>query len=87
MRLGTASMVQEGSTFLFADKINAKKVAKSNNIARAVCDYLIYMDNNPRKALEIALEANANTKNADWWWKARMGKCYFKVYIYIYIYI
>jgi tetratricopeptide repeat protein 8 len=48
-------------------------------ILKAVCDYLIYFENNPRKALEIAAEAQIVGAKNDWWWKARLGKCYFKV--------
>jgi len=35
------------------------------------------------KALEIAAEATALSNYNDWWWKERLGKCYFMVHNYI----
>ncbi len=40
-----------------ADKLNAKNVAKKRHIAKAVVDYLIYVEANYRRALDIASEA------------------------------
>ena len=40
-----------------ADKLNAKNVAKKHHIAKAVVDYLIYVESNFRRALDIASEA------------------------------
>lgn len=62
-----------------ADKINAKNVAKKKHIAKAVVDYLIYVESNFRRALDIAAEATIVVNYEDWWWKARIGKCYFKM--------
>lgn len=62
-----------------ADKINAKNVAKKKHIAKALVDYLIYVESNFRRALEIASEATAIAGYNDWWWKARIGKCQFKM--------
>jgi tetratricopeptide repeat protein 8 len=58
-----------------ADKLNAKNVAKKRHIAKAVVDYLIYVESNFRRALEIASEATAIAGFNDWWWKSRIGKC------------
>ena len=62
-----------------ADKLNAKNVAKKRHIAKAVVDYLIYVESNFRRALDIASEATHLTNYEDWWWKARIGKCQFKM--------
>lgn len=62
-----------------ADKLNAKNVAKKRHIAKAVVDYLIYVESNFRRALDIASEATHNTNYEDWWWKSRIGKCQFKM--------
>lgn len=40
-----------------ADKLNSKNVAKKKQIAKAVVDYLIYVEGNFRRALDIAAEA------------------------------
>ena len=49
---------------------------------QALCDYLLYTLNNPRKALELAAEATRVVEYKDWWWKARLGKCYYKLGMY-----
>lgn len=48
-------------------------------LLQALCDYLLYHDHNPRKALELAAEATRVVDFKDWWWKARLGKCYYKL--------
>ena len=48
-------------------------------MAKAICDYLIYVEGNFRRALDIAAEALVLSQYSDWWWKARLGKCYFKL--------
>ena len=48
-------------------------------MAKAVVDYLIYVESNFRRALDIAAEATELCRGDDWWWKARIGKCQFKM--------
>ena len=51
--------------FLQIDKLDMKKMAKKvyyiyhyqGPIAKALCNYLLYVENNPKKALELASEA------------------------------
>lgn len=31
------------------------------------------------QALDLAAEATALKEFKDWWWKARLGKCYYKL--------
>jgi len=31
------------------------------------------------KALELAAECTAEEKYEDWWWKERLGKCYYQL--------
>jgi tetratricopeptide repeat protein 8 len=71
--------MQSGPQFIMADKLNAKNVAKRKHIAKAIVDYLIYVESNYRRALDIASEATIQTNYQDWWWKARIGKCQFKM--------
>ena len=49
--------MQSGPQFLMADKLNAKNVAKKRHMAKAIVDYLIYVECNYRRALDIASEA------------------------------
>ena len=44
-------------------------------MARAIVDYLIYVESNYRMALDIASESTVLSNFEDWWWKARIGKC------------
>ena len=68
-----------GGAFIMADKLNAKNIVKKKHVAKAICDYLIYVENNFRRALDIAAEATAACNYTDWWWKERVGKCQFKM--------
>ena len=71
--------MQQGETFLAADKIEPKRLVKKKHVAKAVVDYLIYVESNFRRALDIAAEGTISTNYSDWWWKARIGKCQFKM--------
>lgn len=65
--------------FIDAGKIIPKNIIKKKHIAKAVVDYLIYVESNFRRALDIASEGTAATNYEDWWWKSRVGKCQFKM--------
>lgn len=88
----------------------------SVNNDQHLCDFLLYHDHNPRKALELAAEATMAVRHTrawhatrllvglvelilggllcvraapppqadfkDWWWKARLGKCYYQLGLY-----
>ena len=82
IRLGTASLSQAGGQFLIAEKLNMKQLATKKGISKAVCDYLIYVEHNIKKALELAAEATVISNYEDWWWKARLGKCYYMLGLY-----
>lgn len=80
VRLGTASMRSEpGGVFINADALDMRKYGKRPTIAKALCDYLLYVEHNPKKALELASEATRAAEFKDWWWKARLGKCYYQL--------
>lgn len=42
-------------------------------------DYLLYVEHNTRKALDLCSEATKEADYKNWWWKVRLGKCYFKL--------
>lgn len=79
LRLGTASLLGQGDQFIVSDKLDMKKMASKPGIAKALCEYLIYVEHNPKRALELCAEATVQTEYKDWWWKARLGKCYFQL--------
>ncbi len=83
VRLGTASMRSEpGGPFIDIERMDLKKYAERAPMAKVLCDYLIYHDRNPKKALELCAEATALNKFQDWWWKARLAKCYYQLGLY-----
>lgn len=49
MRLGTASLAGSTDGFLNTDKLNMRNIAKKGAIAKAVCNYLLYVECNPKK--------------------------------------
>lgn len=83
VRLGTASMRSEaGGPFINAEKLDLKKYAQRQPLAKVLCDYILYHDHNPRRALELCAEATEVCKYDDWWWKARLAKCYYQLGLY-----
>lgn len=81
VRLGTASMLNpaEGGAFIDATRMDFKKYAQRTSLAKSLCDYILYVDHNPRLALELCAECTQATGYTDWWWKARLGKCYYQL--------
>ncbi|GMF64486.1 unnamed protein product [Phytophthora lilii] len=80
VRLGTASMkASDSGVFIDVNRLDFKRYAKRPAIAKALVDYLLYCEHNPRKALELAAEATVAADYKDWWWKARLGKCYYQL--------
>jgi hypothetical protein len=58
-RLGTASMLaSEGGPFIDAGRLDLAKYGARPLLARVLCDYIMYVDHNMRKALELAGEAD-----------------------------
>ena len=80
VRLGTASLASAtAGPLVDVGRLNVKKYAKRTGLAMMLTDYLIYVEHNTRKALEICAEATQEHDFKNWWWKARLGKCYFKL--------
>lgn len=80
VRLGTASLAHSATGSLVdVGRLNIKKYASKTGLAMLLTDYLLQVERNPRKALELCAEATAVHDFKDWWWKARLGKCYAKL--------
>ena len=83
VRLGTASMATamgDGmgpGTFIDVDRLDLKRYAARPPLAKALCDFLLRVEHNPKKALELAAAATVVAGFTDWWWKTRLGKCYY----------
>ena len=80
VRVGTASMLTEpGGPFVDLEKLDLRKYAARPALARALCDYMLYHDRNPRKAVELCSLATTRASFKDWWWKERLGKSYYQL--------
>lgn len=80
VRLGTASLSSNATGALVdVDKLNIQKYASRTGLAMVLTDYLLYVEHNVRKALALCAEATKQHDYKNWWWKARLGKCYFKL--------
>ncbi|CAM9501407.1 unnamed protein product [Chrysoparadoxa australica] len=85
IRLGTASMMAGGELVatlghcIQTERLDLRKYAERPALAMALVDYLLYVERNPRKALELAAHATVASSYKDWWWKDRLGKCQYKL--------
>ncbi|KAG2378736.1 hypothetical protein C9374_007884 [Naegleria lovaniensis] len=82
VRLGTASMKISGMDQEYAistEHIDLKKYATMPPLAKALYDYLIFVEHDVKRALELASYATIEAEFKDWWWKARLGKCYYQL--------
>ena len=64
-------LTEPGGPFINVDKLDLRKYATRPALAKVLCDYIIYHDHNPRKALELASLATVHVEYKDWWWKVR----------------
>jgi len=65
--------------FIIPEQLNVARYAKNAPLAKVLCDWLLYVARNPKKALELCSDATQTSEYKDWWWKARLGKCYFQL--------
>ena len=72
----------EGGLFINVEKLDMRKYARRPALGMALADYLLHVEDNPRKALELCAEATENAEYKAWWWKTRLGKCYYKLGLY-----
>jgi tetratricopeptide repeat protein 8 len=70
-----ATRTGAGGPFISVDKLDLKKYAARPALAKVLADYILYVDHNPNKCLELAAAATVHAGYDDWWWKARLGKC------------
>lgn len=80
VRLGTASMVSEDpGIFIDTAKLDLAKYAFRPSLAKALFYYLLYVTNDTLKALDLAAKASEAANFEDWWWKAMIGVCYYRL--------
>ena len=49
-----------GGPFINLDKLDLRKYALRPNLARVLCDYMLYHEHNPKKAMELCAHASAS---------------------------
>ena len=59
-----------------------RKYAQKDALARALIEYIMHHDRNPKKAVELASLATVNANFKDWWWKERLGVAYYQLGMY-----
>jgi tetratricopeptide repeat protein 8 len=64
IRLGTASLVSANGAMVDVEKLNIAKYASRTGIAMALVDYLLYVEHNNKKALELCAEATKAVINS-----------------------
>jgi tetratricopeptide repeat protein 8 len=80
LRIATASLKSLNSSLsLDVNDVNPKNIIKKPSLAKAVADYLFYVEKNYKKLLEICSEATIHSNYNDWWWKYILGKTYYKL--------
>ena len=66
-------LAEAGGPFINVERLDLRKYAARPLLARVLCDYILYVEHNAKKAVELcALATTVNNFN-DWWWKARCG--------------
>lgn len=73
---------EPGGPFINVEKLDLRKYAARTPLAKVLCDYILYHEHNPKKALELCAHATAHADYKDWWWKARLGKSYYQLGLY-----
>lgn len=80
IRLATASLQSLNSSLsLNINDIVPKNIIKKKSLAKAVADYLFYVEKNFKKLLEICSEATVFYNYNDWWWKFQLGRVFYKL--------
>ena len=84
VRLGTASLLRSSDSNVFVDveRLDLSRYANRPELGKVLCDYLLFHDQNPKKAAELCSEATRVNEFKDWWWKARLGKAYYRLGLY-----
>jgi len=77
VRIGTASLFSApGGQFVDASRLDLARYAKKPALAQALAGYLLYVDGDATRVLELASAATAAAGYADWTWKAILGRAY-----------
>ncbi len=68
--------------FVNVSRLNMNKYAADPTLSKPLFEYLFYHENDVRSALQLAALATQSVQFKDWYWKAQLGKCYYR-YCYV----
>ena len=57
VRIGTQSLLSASDKFIDPENTNFKKYAQKPTLGKALCDFLLYSEHNPRRALDLCSQA------------------------------
>lgn len=80
IRLGSASMFALGdptSDLFQSSKLNPRKFADQDSVAKLLFQFLYYHEGDIRKALELCEAVAEHKRNrTSWWWHTQRGRCH-----------
>ena len=79
VRLGTQSLLSNNSQFITPERIDCTRYSKPERLVEGsvLLDYLMVVEQNYRKALELAAVLTVTADYKDWSIKQRLAKCYY----------
>ena len=69
----------QNEEFINLNRLNLSKYALLPHLNKPLYEYMLYIGNDIRLALNFAAQCTEQAKFKSWWWKKELGKCYFKL--------
>lgn len=82
LRLGTQSMLCDSDKFINVDTLKLSKFHRDGIFSKLLINFLFYSEKNIRKCLELCSMATAHCKFKDYFYKMRLGQCYYALGMY-----
>jgi len=80
MRGDALSLAMDASgNFIDASRLNLERVAQQRALSVLLAEYFLFEAGGPKKTLELGSFATALAGYQSWYWKALLGKAYFKL--------
>ncbi|KAL0216725.1 hypothetical protein P9112_008909 [Eukaryota sp. TZLM1-RC] len=81
VRLGTASVFAAGQ-FVDTEHIQYEKYLNQPSLAKILIDYLLVVEQLPKRALELGTVLTKKNSVNDWFYFHKIAKCYYKLGLY-----
>ena len=69
----------QNDEFINLNRLNLSKYALLPHLNKPLYEYMLYIGNDIRLALNFSAQCTEQAKFKSWWWKKELGKCYFKM--------